>query len=110
VQLSGARVKARDAKRISDMSQIQLALEAYFEKSPVQSKGYPENLNELVSGGFIASIPRDDYQDRDYNYNKIETTEGVIVGYCLGTKLEKVINSLYNCESGGIDDNYKVKR
>lgn len=46
VALQGARAKARDAKRISDIRQIQTALELHFN----DFSAYP---SEVVSGGTI---------------------------------------------------------
>lgn len=100
-QMSESRIKARDAKRLSDINQIQLALEAYFEKSPISDKSYPENLNQLVEYKFINSIAEGSNYKRDENGK----------GYCLGIRLEKAITSLYNeCDSGVEDDNYYIKR
>ena len=50
VALQGARAKARDAKRISDIRQIQTALELYYNDFSI----YP---NEVVSGGTIEGDP-----------------------------------------------------
>jgi len=46
VALSSARAKARDAKRISDIKQIQSALELYFN----DKNGYPETTAPIVLG------------------------------------------------------------
>lgn len=59
--LNSAREKSRDAKRISDMKQLQLALELYFDANGA----YPEATDvsgletALVGNGYIASIPSD---------------------------------------------------
>jgi prepilin-type N-terminal cleavage/methylation domain-containing protein len=50
--LNSARQKSRDAKRISDISQIQLALELYFDTNGE----YPVALADLVSD-FIPAEP-----------------------------------------------------
>ncbi len=66
VSLNSSRSKARDVKRISDLSQIQLALEQYFDRC----HSYPSSLssiapNDCVSNpgliymsNFISTIPR----------------------------------------------------
>lgn len=46
VSLNNARTKSRDAKRVSDVKQIQTALELYF----ADQQGYPEQI-DLVLGG-----------------------------------------------------------
>ena len=57
--LNTARQKSRDARRISDMKQIQLALELYFDANgnsyPVQAEGAIPA--ELQTQGFIQVIP-----------------------------------------------------
>ncbi len=64
--ISGSRSKARDGKRISDVSQIQLALEQYFDRC----NAYPTSLTSsnaadctanpslgIVLGSYISTIP-----------------------------------------------------
>lgn len=49
VALGSARVKARDAKRLSDLKQVQTALELYY----TQNSGYPTAVSStLGSAGF----------------------------------------------------------
>jgi prepilin-type N-terminal cleavage/methylation domain-containing protein len=60
--LSTSRKRGRDASRLVDLKQIQLALELYYEGS--SPKSYPPvnlwaNLTPLVTGGYIASLPVD---------------------------------------------------
>lgn len=47
VSLSGARAKARDSKRISDIKSIQLALSLYYSDYGM----YPKNIYALTSAG-----------------------------------------------------------
>ncbi len=127
-QLSPAREKARDAKRISDIHQIQLALEAYFEKSPLNDKKYPENLDILVTEGLMSVLPTDPTPPRVYTYTPSYTAPKINVGdpatgYCLGATLENpqsarstadgsdiVITSQNICNTSDLENNYKVKR
>ncbi len=63
VSLNSSRAKARDAKRISDIAQIQLSLEQYFDRC----QQYPANITDLTApcatnssitlGTFISKIP-----------------------------------------------------
>ena len=51
--IQDARKKARDAKKLAEFKAVQLALEQY-----AQSKGhYPNNLEELSSGGYMPVLP-----------------------------------------------------
>lgn len=51
--LNSAREKARDAKRISDVKQLQLALELYFD----DNSGYPTDIDALATDGYLPVIP-----------------------------------------------------
>ena len=85
--LDTARAKARDAKRFSDLEQVQVALEAYYADHgsyPVQigSRGWmgttpgcydnPGDPNAaipgLVSGGYISALPQDPNPSGDHCY------------------------------------------
>ena len=52
---------ARDAKRLTTMSQIQLALELYKN----DKNAYPQSLNDLVTEGIIGAMPFDPKADDD---------------------------------------------
>jgi len=62
--LNSAREKSRDAKRVSDVKQLQLALELYFDAEG----GYPDALTKL-SPDYIPSDPVDPLDDAAYEYN-----------------------------------------
>jgi prepilin-type N-terminal cleavage/methylation domain-containing protein len=62
--LSGAKSKSRDGKRISDISQIQLALEQYFDRCQAYPSTLTTGTNCIASNGatvhlsdFISAIP-----------------------------------------------------
>lgn len=66
--LATARIKARDARRIADIKQVQNAIELYFgsrspQEYPVASAvcdaTHAYGLEELFRTGFISGIPRD---------------------------------------------------
>lgn len=73
--LNSARVKGRDARRISDVKQLQLALELYYDNN----QSYPAatyalgnastSLAALVTGNFISSIPSDPTGSGNYRYS-----------------------------------------
>jgi len=54
--LNSAREKSRDAKRVADVKQIQLALELYFDDN---TSVYPATLAPLVTGGYLPAIGQD---------------------------------------------------
>ena len=79
--LNSARRKARDARRVSDMGQLQLALEMYYN----DNTAYPltaDTLSPLVTDGFLPILPVDPSNSSDYPYSSDGTT------YCVGTTLE----------------------
>lgn len=99
--LNSARRKSRDARRITDLKQIQLALELYFDaQSPPQ---YPaatdpastctatlaNGLEVLATGGYIPQIPRDP-QGGCYRYASNSATPRTT--YHLGATLEESTN------------------
>jgi len=55
--LNSARKSGRDAKRVADIKQIQLALELYFDAN--MTTGYPTTLGPLVTAGYIPILPKD---------------------------------------------------
>jgi len=66
VSLNTAREKARDVRRVSDMRQVALALEMYYDDHT--STGYPGAAASnqwtvmdaaIEGGGYIASVPTD---------------------------------------------------
>jgi len=52
---TGATKKARDSRRVSDIQSLQTAIIQY----EADNGSYPANLNALVTGGYISSIPAD---------------------------------------------------
>jgi type II secretion system protein G len=81
VSLNNSRAKARDARRITDLKQIQTALELYYDTSgqyPLPSRGSGVWSGHCPSYGdaddyipdltpnYIASLPRDPKYDESY--------------------------------------------
>jgi prepilin-type N-terminal cleavage/methylation domain-containing protein len=92
--LNTARQKSRDVKRISDLKQIQLALEFSFDAN----NEYPDTIAiaDLVTPGYISTIPVDP-DGSNYFYDNITTANaacvvatGVCTKYHLGANLEDV--------------------
>lgn len=57
--LNSAREKSRDAKKVSDIKQVQLALELYFDSNSEYPDADVEGLQELVDDGFMPAVPAD---------------------------------------------------
>ena len=70
--LNSARMKGRDARRISDVKQLQLALELYYDANqsyPVGTGAASTTLTALTTGNFISSIPADPTNSGTYVYS-----------------------------------------
>jgi type II secretion system protein G len=103
--LNSARQKSRDAKRVSDIKQLQLALELFFDRyghypAAALDVNDPTEGQTIESAGFIAAIPTDPVSGNQYNYawNLVAATD-----YHLGAGLEDplhtVLNSDVDCSS-----------
>ena len=88
--LNSARQKGRDARRISDMKQLQLALELYYDANsstyPVQVASVIANEANLgaLTPNYISVMPADPTSTQNYYY--ISAALGA--SYCLGANLE----------------------
>jgi len=82
--LNSARAKARDAKRVADLGQVQTALALYYDSN----QKYPQTLAELVTANFLPSEPSDpSASTTKYKYAVDATTATT---YHLGATLEQV--------------------
>lgn len=107
--IMSSRGKARDAKKISDIAQIQLGLEQYFDKNHY----YPTSLSSL-SPLYISVIPKNPKTNTNYDY-KSDSTSDQGLDYILHVTLEypnKAISDAisgndplggYTCNSADID-------
>ena len=93
--LTGSKSKARDAKRISDIGNIQLALELFFDRCkqyptiPLSiDQQYSDCPNGITLKSFISVLPTAP-SPGSYNYAILEDdTSGYAVDYVLNTQLE----------------------
>jgi len=95
VALNNARERARDSRRVSDIKQIQTALELYFnanDEYPAGAGADPAStelatpLADFMDPIPTAPLPTDGTcgdTDNSYVYNKVTDTEYTI-SYCLG--------------------------
>ncbi|TSC78674.1 MAG: putative General secretion pathway protein GspG [Parcubacteria group bacterium Gr01-1014_33] len=103
--LNNARRKSRDARRISDMKQIQLALELYYDG--VGAGGYSSLVATLVPT-YLPVEPKDPSTSVIYPY-AYSPTSGTISTYHIGADLEDTSNPALNsdrdCNSTGTPAN-----
>ena len=97
--LSSARKKGRDARRIADIKQVQLALELYYDSNNV----FPPALSaaNLVTPGYISTIPTDPGNNASYQYAPYGTSgnTGTCSAYHLGATLETPGHSALNTDA-----------
>ena len=90
VSLNTARSKARDARRVSDIRQVQLALQMYYDANgayPTTAQGLA-----LLSPTYISATPKDPDGSTAYLYCAPAT-----LGYHLGSnKIENAGGALNN--------------
>lgn len=81
--LNDARQKSRDAKRIADVKQLQLALELYFDSHA----SYPSSTSQLAPN-FISIVPTDPLGGAAYSYAGLGSG-ATCTDYHLGATLEQ---------------------
>jgi prepilin-type N-terminal cleavage/methylation domain-containing protein len=88
VALNGAREKARDATRKSDLSQIAAGLALYYDDQ--NPTAYPAALANLVAGAdpVMGSVPTDPQGGADYIYDVCAHGATANQGYVLYATLE----------------------
>ncbi len=94
--LNSARKKGRDARRVADIKQIQLALELYYDAN----SNYPNTTQygtSLISQGFISAVPKDPLSLLGYAYEAIGSGT-TCSSYHLGAKLETVGHSALSAD------------
>lgn len=92
LQLGGARGKARDAKRIADLTQIRTAIEQYFDDNAgtypaISLYDVSDPLRAYIGTGRMANTtdPLDQVQ---YGYSTAPATVGKILRYQVWAELE----------------------
>ena len=87
IGLGSFRASGRDARRISDLRQVQNGLELYYAKF----SSYPAALSDIVTAGIgISSLPKDPGTSKDYEYSNSNCPAGV--SYALRSVLEDANN------------------
>jgi prepilin-type N-terminal cleavage/methylation domain-containing protein len=98
VSLNSARIKARDARRSSDMRQIALAMEMYYDsQSPVAYPNLPDTATAIPAasaiGTYMTVVPLDPTNTGNYIY--YWTDGGDNSSYCAWNRLESPTAATY---------------
>jgi prepilin-type N-terminal cleavage/methylation domain-containing protein len=106
-----AKLKARDARRVSDITQLQIGLESYFQE-PGNNHVYPAAISTLA-GAQVPVVPTDPKTGASYSYFLNTDNKS----YCLGATFENPTDPAItqNTSCTGItwctlSTNYKVCR
>ncbi|MBI5457469.1 prepilin-type N-terminal cleavage/methylation domain-containing protein [Candidatus Kaiserbacteria bacterium] len=91
--LNGARKKGRDARRMADLKQIQVAQELYYGQQTVPA--YSATIAGLVTAGVIPSEPKDPGTNASYSIAVNGTSF-----YCVGATLETTPLPISSCNTG----------
>jgi len=97
LQLGVARGKARDAKRVADVSQLRTAVELYFDDN---SGSYPPNITTVEIGKYLAAptVPKDPLIGITYGYAFFPAA-GNHTQYHLWSELEQNNSNAFNADS-----------
>lgn len=94
--LGSSRAKARDAKRVTDIKQIQIALAVYFNVN----RAYPADIyaeTGSLKPTYMSVVPRDPVgSDPDNKYKYAGLGSSSCASYHLGTTLEIAGNFILN--------------
>jgi len=109
VALNNARMKSRDAKRVSDIKQIQTALELYYN----DANAYPGSLGTTIASGtitYMSAVPTNPAPVNDgncgtsatYTYTSASPNTTYTLQYCLGGVAGNVPGGTHTAYPGGI--------
>ena len=97
--LNSARKKGRDARRIADIKQVQLALELYYDANgtyPAAGTGAGQfGGTALTANGYIATNPKDPTTNAIYAYEQVTSGSS----YNLGANLETAGHSALSSDA-----------
>ncbi len=100
VGLGPVQRQGRDARRISDLRQVQTGLELFFNKNGYypNAASWTDVTNALVSSGLVSNVPKDPRPAQSYEYGTNGTNGN---SYVLKATLEDAGNPNF---SDDIDD------
>jgi prepilin-type N-terminal cleavage/methylation domain-containing protein len=94
--LNTARLKSRDARRVADLKQVQLAMQLYYDAN----SSYPTSTGALAPT-FIATIPTDPVGQVAYPYDQLSSG----ASYHIGANLEDSSNQALQSDLDSVSTN-----
>lgn len=104
VSLNSARAKARDSRRLSDVRQIQTALDSYFDYDGIYPASLPTS-SPFMAGGLILFnvLPKDPIGDDNYyHYTQIDDGGSYTLDFSLESGAANYAAGSYYATPGGI--------
>lgn len=108
VALNNARARARDARRVADVKQIQTALELYYN----DEGKYPADFTTTIASGsivYMTTVPTppqpadgDCAAATDYTYTATDNTKTYQLTYCLGSATGGIVAGPATATPAGI--------
>lgn len=107
-----SKVRGRDAERIAEIRQIQVALELYYDRNSVYPISVtagqaPTVLSALVSGSYMAFVPDDPQAALGPHYMYQSNAAGT--AYCIGANLESTANASDTCTTPDLGATYEYR-
>ena len=111
VALGGAREKARDAKRVSDVKQMQVGLELYY----ADAGNYPMSLQpggQLANGRtvYMSSLPTNPQPSGDscpsnfeYSYQPVNSGKDYVLTFCLDGSVGTLSEGIHKASQMGLE-------
>lgn len=101
--LNTARLKSRDARRVADLKQLQLALQLFYDAN----SSYPTTTTMTgLTPTYIPTIPTDPVGQTAYVYDPLPTAGGASASsYHLAANLEDSSNQALQSDLDSVSDN-----
>jgi prepilin-type N-terminal cleavage/methylation domain-containing protein len=96
--LNTARQKSRDARRVADIKQVQLAMQLYYDAT----SQYP-TTTALLAPTYIATIPRDPVGQVAYPYTQLNSGASYHIGANLEDSTNQALQSDLDTNSTNVD-------
>ena len=106
--LNTARIKSRDARRVSDLKQLQIALQLYYDANA----SFPTTTLAVLTPTYIATVPQDPVGQTAYFYDPMQVSGSgstqVAGGYHMAATLEDSSSQLLQSDSDILSDSGSI--
>ncbi len=99
VAFVSARQKSRDARRKTDLKNIQVSLQLYSDDN---HGNFPNSLDRVASEGYMTSVPNDPGTQESYKYVITSNKKEYAIGAILENKKDDALEDDFNGTMGGV--------